>query len=79
LVAANVMWAKRVILIVRRPLPVLPDERTFSESVGMSQRCQFRKSARLLDHFVGQRKQLRRNFKSECLGGLEVDNEFECC
>jgi hypothetical protein len=45
----------------------------------MSHLGQFRKSARLLDHFVGQRKQLRRNFQSECLGGLEVYNEFECC
>jgi hypothetical protein len=35
--------------------------------------------ARLLDHFVGQREQLRWNFKSECLGGLEVYNEFEFC
>jgi hypothetical protein len=34
------LWVNRVNLTERRPLPVLPDERTFSETVGMSQRCQ---------------------------------------
>jgi hypothetical protein len=32
-------WVNRVVLTMRRPLPVFPDQRTFSESVGMSQRC----------------------------------------
>ena len=32
---------KRVILTVRRSLPVFHHQQTFSESVGMSQRCQF--------------------------------------
>src|SRR5882672_11582797 len=32
------------VLTVSRLLPVYPDQRTFSEPVGMSQRCQFRKS-----------------------------------
>jgi hypothetical protein len=31
----------RVTLAVRRPLPLFPDQRTFSESVGTSQRCTF--------------------------------------
>jgi len=31
---------KLVVLTVGRPLPVYPDKQTFSESVGMSQRCQ---------------------------------------
>jgi hypothetical protein len=36
------LWVKRVIMTMRRPLPVLPDKQTFSESVGMSQTCQER-------------------------------------
>jgi hypothetical protein len=31
----------------------IPSERTFSESVGMSQRCQYQKWASLFNHFVG--------------------------
>jgi hypothetical protein len=41
----------RVVLTERRALPVYPDKQTSSESVGMSQRCQQRKS-RLFDHLV---------------------------
>src|SRR3979411_1799906 len=33
------VWVNLVILRVRQSLPVCPDHRTFSESVGMSQRC----------------------------------------
>jgi hypothetical protein len=32
-------WVNRVVLTVRRSLPVYPDTQTFSESVGMSQTC----------------------------------------
>jgi hypothetical protein len=39
------LWVKRVISTVRRQLPIYPDKQTFSVSVGMSQRCQERKSA----------------------------------
>jgi hypothetical protein len=53
-----------------------PDKPTSLAPLVVSAKCQFRKSARLLDHFVRQRKQPRRNFKFECLGGIEV---FECC
>src|SRR6267142_1755697 len=35
----------RVGLTVRRSLPVYPDERTFSDANGMSQRCHFRTHA----------------------------------
>ncbi len=35
-------------LTVRQSLPVYPNQQTFSESVGMSQRCQKRK------HWIGQ-------------------------
>jgi hypothetical protein len=33
-------WVNRATLTVRRSLPVFPDLRTFSGSVGMSHRCQ---------------------------------------
>jgi hypothetical protein len=33
------LWVNRVILTMRRPLPVYPDKQTFSASIGMSQRC----------------------------------------
>jgi len=32
-----------------------------------------------LDHSIGEREQLRCNFKPKCLGSLEVDNQFEFC
>ena len=38
-------WVNRVAFTVRRSLPVYPEKQTFSESVGMSQRCQRRTSA----------------------------------
>jgi len=38
------VWVLRVTLTVRRSLPVFPDKQTFSESVGTSQRCQYRNS-----------------------------------
>ena len=40
------MWVKSVALMVRRTLPVYPNQLTFSDAVGMSQRCQQRKSVR---------------------------------
>src|SRR5712671_4755946 len=36
---------KSDVLTVSRSLPVYPDQRTFSEPVGMSQRCQHRTSS----------------------------------
>jgi hypothetical protein len=38
-------WVNRVVLTVGGSLPVFPDKRTFSEFVGMSQRCQHRTSS----------------------------------
>src|SRR3981189_1235393 len=37
---------KRVVLITDLSLPIYPDKRTFSEAVGMSQRCHIRTHAR---------------------------------
>src|SRR5258708_28767314 len=34
------MWVKSAVLTAGLSLPVYPEQRTFSESVGMSQRCQ---------------------------------------
>jgi hypothetical protein len=47
------MGVNLVILAVRRPLPVYPDEQTSSESVGMSQTCQERTRLAEIDHACG--------------------------
>jgi hypothetical protein len=39
------LWVKSAILTVGQPLPVYADQRTFSESVGMSQTCHERSRA----------------------------------
>jgi|SRR5450631_3679715 hypothetical protein len=54
-----------------------PDDRTSSEPIGMSQRCQFRKSRLLFDHFIGAREQRWRNIQTERPGGPEIDQQFE--
>jgi len=56
----------------------LPDQRTFSESVGMSQRCHVRthapqRTVSLFDHLVGTGEKGRRNGEVHRLGGFEVD------
>ena len=66
----------------RRPLPVFPHKQTFSEAVGMSQRCQFRphapqQTASLFDHHVGAGEQRRWHVNSERLGSLHIDDQFE--
>src|SRR5260370_18563463 len=72
----------RVILSVRQPLPVYPDERTFSVSVGMSQRCHQRTHAlqhtgSLFDHLVSGSEQRRWNGEAERLRCLEIDDQLE--
>jgi hypothetical protein len=39
------IWVNRVILTMRRSLPVYPDKQTFLEPVGMSQKCHNRTHA----------------------------------
>ena len=45
----------RVTLAVGQPLPVYPDKEIFSESVGMSQWCQLRKSMLLTGRRWGRK------------------------
>src|ERR1700716_817190 len=45
--AAYPLRVIRVVLTERRALPVYPDKQTSSESVGMSQRCQYATNMRL--------------------------------
>jgi hypothetical protein len=70
---ARPSWVNRVILTVGWPLPVYPDQRTFSKPVGMSQRCHFRTHAvhqrRELFDLIGADEQRGRNGQSERLGG----------
>lgn len=61
--------------------PQHSNEQTFRDGTGVALSCHFRAPQRtgLLDHFVCERKQLRRNLKSQRLGRLEVDRELEIC
>jgi hypothetical protein len=43
-------WVNCVALTTCRLLPVYPDKQTFSETTGMSQKCQHRKWAISFDH-----------------------------
>jgi len=43
------VWVNRVVLTVRRLLPVFPHQQTFSGFAGMSQKCQERKSWFIVD------------------------------
>jgi hypothetical protein len=52
------MWVDSAVLTFGRSLPVYPDERTFSESVGMSQKCHERKWRILLPNEKAARRRL---------------------
>jgi len=62
--AGPYIWVNGVVLTARRPIPVHPDEQTFSMSVGMSQRGQFRTHApqqiRPIRHLVAAAEQRMR-------------------
>ena len=58
--------------------PVFPCNRTSSGPVRMSQMCQYRKSTKSFDQFVGACEQRRRGGNAECFGGLHVDYKLEC-
>jgi hypothetical protein len=69
----TIHWVNHAILRVRRSLPIYPDERTFSVSVDMSQKCQFRTHAPqrtmpLFNHLVGLDEQQLRHFETERKG-----------
>jgi tRNA threonylcarbamoyladenosine modification (KEOPS) complex Cgi121 subunit len=65
------------VLTLYQPLPVYPNKQTFFGAVGMSQRCQYRKSVALLNHFVGACEQRRRNIESKRFCGRDINNEIE--
>jgi hypothetical protein len=44
----------------------------------MSVRCQQRKWPRSFDHLISAGQQRRRDFETEFLGGLEIDNQLVC-
>ena len=71
------LGVKSDVLTVWLSLPVFPRKRTFSRFVGMSQRCQYRKSVALLNHFVGACEQRRRNIESKRFCGRDINNEIE--
>jgi hypothetical protein len=75
-------WVKRVILIVRRSLPVFPDKRTFSESDGMSQRCHIRTHAPQQSVLYSITSSVRASSigersTPECLRSLEIDDQLK--
>ena len=67
----------RVILVIGQLLPVFSRKRTFSAAVGMSQKCQHRKSPFSFDHLIGATEQHRWHFEAERFSSLEVDYEIE--
>jgi hypothetical protein len=61
-----------------RRFPLLPQQRTFTPTGGMSVKCgSQQQTCRLFDHVVGTSNQRRRYLKAECLGGPEIDHQFE--
>ena len=60
-------------------LPPKADKRQMSRHVCFvpkADSCSAAKSP-LFEHLVGEREQLCRHVETECLGGLEIDNELE--
>jgi|SRR6516162_2473005 len=60
-------------------LPPKADKRQMSRYVCFvpkADSCSAAKSP-LFEHLVGEREQLCRHVETECLGGLEIDNELE--
>jgi hypothetical protein len=47
------IWVNRVGLTVGQSLPIYPNNRTASVSAATSQKCQYRKSSKLVDHLLG--------------------------
>jgi hypothetical protein len=59
------------------PFPGYPEQRTSPNRLGMSQRCQHRKSPFSFDHLIGATEQHRWHFEAERFSSLEVDYEIE--
>jgi hypothetical protein len=65
---------------VHRPLPVYPNQRTFSEAVVMSQKCTTTEVAsHLFDNSVREGEKGRRYIQAKRSCRLQIDDEFELC
>ena len=64
-------------LLYPQKLPPLPPTRAAAKGQFQTHAVQQRTS--ILDHLVGKREYSRRQFQSECLCRLEVDNELKFC
>src|SRR5262245_58662498 len=73
------LWVISGHLHCNRPCPLYPHKRTFAVQTPISAMGQKRTSSHLFNHLVGADEQIVRNFKTECLGGLEVDDNLELC
>src|SRR5258705_13952406 len=77
-VLPRLVWVKRVVLTVSCSLPVCSDERTYSESVGTSQRCQSTKSLRSSPLRGSKSREAGRRLRGQRWRGGKVNTIRSC-
>src|SRR4030081_148510 len=79
--AADGELASLLTIVRQAPGPRLlsPRERTLSDPLRMSEKCQQRKWRRLFDHLVRPREQCRRNGQPAGLCGSQVHDQLKPC